>query len=156
MCIPVFWTGVSCLVDWFFSALSLSCFDASTDTLVRVSNTTALLFRDKAACIYLCVLHWMCVGAIVGWDIEPNNVVATPASGPQPVEWWCQASKHTHTHTHRHTHYRKSVSHLAWLSPSPSLSFTVLAVVLVLKWPIMWAVWVCMYMCVRMCMRVCL
>ncbi len=81
----------------------------------------------------------VCVCATVGRDGAPNNVVATPASGPQPVQSWCQGGKHTHTHTHTHTH-RKSVSHLAWISPSPSLSFTVLAVVLVLKWPIMWAV----------------
>lgn len=59
--IAVFWTGVSCLVDWFFSALSLCCFDASTDTLVRVSNTTAVLFKDSALCVYLCALDWMCI-----------------------------------------------------------------------------------------------
>lgn len=68
-CVPVFWTGVSCLVDWFFSVLSLRCFDASTDTLVRVSNTTAMLFKDSVhvsawvrlnlcAPVCVCVLYW--------------------------------------------------------------------------------------------------
>lgn len=41
--VPVFWTGVSCLVDWFFASLLLHLFDASTDTSVRVSDTAVLL-----------------------------------------------------------------------------------------------------------------
>lgn len=97
-CIPGFWTGVSSLVDWFFIALSLCCFDASTDTLVRVSTAAATLFQDNAACTYLCVRLGVYVRTTAGRDGEASGVSDTPASGLQPGESWCQGGKHKHTH----------------------------------------------------------
>lgn len=64
--VSVFWTGVSCLVDWFFSSLLLRLFDASTDTSVRVSDTAVVLCEDSA----------------------PNSAEAAPVSGLWPVGSW--------------------------------------------------------------------
>lgn len=59
--VSVFWTGVSRLVDWFFSALLLRRFDASTDTSVRVSDTAVMLCEDSVHVpvpytLFLCTL----------------------------------------------------------------------------------------------------
>ena len=157
----MFWTGVSCLVDWFFSALSLHCFDASTDTLVRVSNTTAMLFKDNTVYAHVCVCVCVCVCecvrvCVVGRDSEPNNVAATPASGPQPVESWCQADKHTRTRSHPRAHTLQKIS--VTFSLALSQSFPVIYCIScglgaeMAHYVGCVSVYVCV--CARMCMRV--
>ena len=146
-------TGFSLLSHYIALMLLLTLWSEFPTPQPCCLRTT--LCMHMYVCVYACVCECVHV-CVVGRDSEPNNVAATPASGPQPVESWCQADKHTRTRSHPRAHTLQKIS--VTFSLALSQSFPVIYCIScglgaeMAHYVGCVSVYVCV--CARMCMRV--